>query len=76
MAEKKPNIRFKGFEEEWEDKSFADAYKSAAEGGTPSTSVKDYYVGGSIPFVKIGGKLRFLQSDIENYIKQNSVSIS
>ena len=53
MAEKKPNIRFKGFEEEWEDKSFADAYKSAAEGGTPSTSVKDYYVGGSIPFVKI-----------------------
>lgn len=30
----------------------------------------------AIPFVKIGGKLRFLQSDIENYIKQNSVSIS
>lgn len=24
MAEKKPNIRFKGFEEEWEDKPFAD----------------------------------------------------
>lgn len=30
----------------------------------------------TIPFVKIGGKLRFLESDIENYIKQNSVSIS
>ena len=53
MAKKKPNIRFKGFEEEWEKKSFSDTYTSASEGGTPSTSVKEFYEGGSIPFVKI-----------------------
>ena len=29
-----------------------------------------------IPFVKLGGKLRFLQNEIEEYIKKNSVSIS
>ena len=53
MAKKKPNIRFKGFEEEWEKNSFSDTYTSASEGGTPSTSVKEFYEGGSIPFVKI-----------------------
>ena len=30
----------------------------------------------TIPFVKIGGNLRFLKTDIENYIRENSVSIS
>ena len=30
----------------------------------------------TIPFVKIGGKLRFLKNDIEDFIKQHSVSVS
>ena len=30
----------------------------------------------AIPFVKIGGKLRFSKCDIDDFIKQNSVSIS
>lgn len=29
-----------------------------------------------IPFVKLGGKLRFSPDKIQEYIKQNSVSIS
>lgn len=29
-----------------------------------------------IPFVKLGGKLRFNENDIQEFIKQNSVSIS
>ena len=29
-----------------------------------------------IPFVKLGGKLRFAEDDIRIFIKQNSVSIS
>lgn len=29
-----------------------------------------------IPYVKLGGKLRFSKSDIDDFIKQNSVSIS
>ena len=29
-----------------------------------------------IPFVKLGGKLRFAENDIQIFIKQNSVSIS
>lgn len=76
MAEKKPNIRFKGFEEEWEDKSFADAYKSAAEGGTPSTSVKDYYVGGSIPFVKIEDTEQKYIHDTASHITEKGMNNS
>ena len=53
MAKKKPNIRFNGFEEEWEEKSFSETYITASEGGTPSTSVEEYYENGDIPFVKI-----------------------
>ena len=29
-----------------------------------------------IPFVKLGGKLRFVEDDIQEFIKQHSVSIS
>ena len=29
-----------------------------------------------IPFVKLGGKLRFSPDEIQEYIKQNSISIS
>ena len=32
---------------------FEELYDKAAEGGTPSTSVSDYYSDGTIPFVKI-----------------------
>ena len=50
---KKPNIRFKGFTKEWEEKPFSETYITASEGGTPTTGVKEFYEGGDIPFVKI-----------------------
>ena len=33
--------------------AFAELYSKAGEGGTPNTSVSDFYEGGSIPFIKI-----------------------
>jgi len=33
--------------------AFAELYSEAGEGGTPNTSVSDFYEGGSIPFIKI-----------------------
>jgi len=76
MADKKPNIRFKGFEEEWENKPFSDTYKSAAEGGTPSTSVKDYYVDGSIPFVKIEDTEQKYIHDTTSHITEKGMNNS
>ncbi len=52
-----PKLRFKredGTEyPEWEKSKFANIYEQASEGATPSTSIKEYYENGTIPFVKI-----------------------
>lgn len=45
--------RLPGFKGEWMTIHFEDIYKFAKEGGTPSTSVPEYYNPGTIPFAKI-----------------------
>ena len=47
-----PNLRFPGFEGEWENKRIGDIGKFYS-GGTPSSSRKDFY-GGEIPFIRSG----------------------
>ncbi len=46
MSEKyvKPHIRFAGFDEEWEQRKLGDVAEIVG-GGTPSTSIKDYWDG-------------------------------
>ena len=49
----KPQIRFKGFTDAWEQCKFAEVYSFASEGGTPDTNTAAYYRNGTIPFVRI-----------------------
>ena len=55
MTEKiaKPQLRFAGFDDTWEQRKFEELYSFASEGGTPDTNNIAYYDGGTIPFVKI-----------------------
>ncbi|MFV8401330.1 restriction endonuclease subunit S [Mycoplasma sp. CR] len=50
---KEPEIRFKGFEEEWKEENFNSLIAFASEGGTPNTINEHYYKNGTIPFIKI-----------------------
>lgn len=71
MTEKiaKPQLRFAGFDDTWEQRKFEELYSFASEGGTPDTNNIAYYDGGTIPFVKI--------EDTENkYIKQGKSFIT
>lgn len=54
MAENilKPQIRFKGFTEVWEQRKLGSLIVKGGSGGTPSTSNGSYYLG-SIPFLSI-----------------------
>ena len=50
-------------------KSFSEVYEVAGEGGTPDTSKREYYDGGTIPFIKI--------DDLTNkYLKKHKDSIT
>ena len=44
MKNKKPEIRFKGFSEEWEEKKLGEVAEIIG-GGTPSTSIPEYWGG-------------------------------
>ena len=46
----KPEIRFKGFTDAWEQRKVGEVSESYS-GGTPSVGVKEYY-GGQIPFIR------------------------
>ena len=51
MAERKvPRIRFKGFEEDWEQRKLGEISQSFS-GGTPCVGIREYY-GGEIPFIR------------------------
>ena len=51
MAERRvPRIRFKGFEEDWEQRKLGEISQSSS-GGTPSVGIREYY-GGEIPFIR------------------------
>lgn len=47
-----PQLRFSGFEGEWESISFGDAIEKLIGGGTPSRDKEEYY-GGEIPWVTV-----------------------
>ena len=47
-----PNLRFAGFQNEWEEKKLQDIAKFFS-GGTPQTTIKEYY-DGTIPFIRSG----------------------
>ena len=49
-GEKKPEIRFEGFTDDWEQRKLGEVSESYS-GGTPSVGNKSYY-GGSIPFIR------------------------
>lgn len=45
-----PEIRFKGFTDDWEQRKLGEI-SSSCSGGTPTVGVKEYY-GGKIPFIR------------------------
>ena len=53
MAEKKkiPEIRFKGFSEDWEERKLGDIATETSGGGTPKTTVEKYW-NGDIPWIQ------------------------
>ena len=46
-----PALRFPGFAEEWEEKTLGEVFKTYS-GGTPDTTKKKTYYGGTIPFIR------------------------
>ncbi|WP_282925749.1 restriction endonuclease subunit S [Helcococcus kunzii] len=52
QGKKVPEVRFEGFEGEWEEKKIEDCYVDSGSGGTPKSSNKEFY-GGEIPFLSI-----------------------
>ncbi|MFV8474787.1 restriction endonuclease subunit S [Mycoplasma sp. Z631] len=64
-----PDIRFKGFEEEWNNLYLFQLIKYAKSGGTPNTANVDFW-NGNIPFLTI--------ADLKNktYISQTAKSIT
>src|SRR6185312_10657931 len=48
---KAPAIRFKGFEEEWEEKKLCELAGNYYGGGTPSTLISNYW-NGNIPWIQ------------------------
>ncbi|WP_322908488.1 restriction endonuclease subunit S [Mycoplasmopsis felis] len=50
---KTPRIRFRGFNEEWEEEKLENIYSFASEGGTPDTNKDIYYKPGLFYFTKI-----------------------
>lgn len=73
---KEPQIRFKGYQGEWEEIAFSETYQMASEGGTPSTQVKEYYENGKIPFVKIEDTEQKYINETNAHITQEGVNHS
>ena len=46
-----PNIRFKGFSEDWEQRKLGDIVGNVIGGGTPKTSIDEYW-NGDIPWIQ------------------------
>lgn len=51
-GETTPEIRFKGFTDDWEERSLESLYSKSGSGGTPKTNNNDYY-NGDINFLNI-----------------------
>ncbi|MGX7364678.1 restriction endonuclease subunit S [Aerococcus suis] len=51
-SQKAPNLRFKGFTDDWEERKLRDLFIKGRSGGTPKSTNKDFYEG-NIPFLGI-----------------------
>ncbi|MBU4693925.1 restriction endonuclease subunit S [Mycoplasma zalophidermidis] len=61
---------------DWEQRKVGDIYSFASEGGTPSTSVLNYYKNGNIPFVKIHDLKNKYVFDTDNHITNQAIKSS
>ncbi|GLY46132.1 HsdS specificity protein of type I restriction-modification system [Leuconostoc lactis] len=52
MSKKTPQIRFKGFTDDWEERKLGE-FTTSFSGGTPSAGISSYYQG-DIPFIRSG----------------------
>ena len=57
----------------WEKRKFVDIYDEASEGATPSTSIKEYYENGTIPFVKIEDTVNKYIYNVKSFITQEGL---
>lgn len=62
--------RLAGFTGEWKSVKFQDLHKYASEGGTPTTSIPEYYKRGKIPFAKIEDTTRKYITSTNSYITE------
>ena len=89
LIEKKKNIktgvmqellsgkkRLKGFSGDWKEEYFSSLYSYASEGGTPSTSNKEFYERGNIPFVKIEDTTNKYIYSTNSYINEKGLNNS
>lgn len=67
-------VRFKGFEDEWQQKTIAQVCKTFS-GGTPSRSRKEYY-NGSIPWMKSGELNQSEVTMTEEFITEDGLNSS
>ena len=51
MTNKVPNIRFKGFTDDWEQRKLGEVADKTYGGGTPKTSIEEYWQG-NIPWIQ------------------------
>lgn len=72
MSKKKPTIRFKGFDNDWEQRKLGEVTDSYS-GGTPSANNQAYY-GGTIPFIR-SAEINSSQTELfltDNGLKESS----
>ena len=62
--------------DDWKEVSFKSIYKFAKEGGTPSTSVAEYYEPATIPFAKIDDLKDKYLTKVDTYISESGLEHS
>lgn len=65
-----------GVTDDWKEVSFKSIYKFAKEGGTPSTSVAEYYEPATVPFAKIDDLKDKYLTKVESYISESGLEHS
>jgi len=74
---KKPKIRFKGYQEDWEQRKLSELSEKTFGGGTPKTSNESFWKG-NIPWIQSSDLIEGSLFDIEprKYISQEAVDKS
>ncbi|MCY8309412.1 restriction endonuclease subunit S [Bacillus vallismortis] len=71
---KLPKIRFAGFTDAWEQRSVSDFAEEAYGGGTPKTSVDEYW-GGNLPWIQSSDLAEHQVSDIQTKKKITKIGL-